>query len=945
MNSLLERFQADTELFGANAPYVEALYESYIIDSHSVPEQWRTYFKSIAPEQGIEAIHSQSLKRIEQAGKQRHLIAGSDSVQSAQIAEKQAAALRLINAYRVRGHLRADLDPLKQTDRPDAEDLNPGFHGLTAADLNHEFNTGSLFTDEVMRLDDIIKMLERIYCQNIGYEYMHLTSLAEKRWLQSRIESNKGHITYDANTKKHLLEKLTAADGIERYLHTRYVGQKRFSLEGSDVFIPLMHDLIQRSSQHGVEELVIGMAHRGRLNMLVNVLGKSPSDLFAEFEGKGGQDDPGKSGDVKYHLGFSSNVTTEKGEVHLALSFNPSHLEIIAPVVAGSVRARQIRREDAAEQVMPIIVHGDSAFPGQGVNMELFNMSQARGFRVGGTFHIIINNQIGFTTSNPLDTRSTMYATEVAKMVQAPIFHVNGDNPEAVRFAMEIAADFRSEFKKDVLIDLVTYRRHGHNEADEPAATQPIMYSIIRQHPRPREIYQNRLIEEGIMSMKEAQQMVQDYRQSLERGEQVAEVIPGAASSKFGVDWTPFVHDRWDEDADTSVSIKQLSTLYKKIDDLPKDLELHSRVKRVMDDRRRMARGELPCDWGFAETVAYASLLEQGFGVRLVGQDSGRGTFFHRHAVLHNQKKKECYTPLEQFGKAPFRFKVIDSVLSEEAVLGFEYGYATAEPNTLVIWEAQFGDFANGAQVVIDQFISSGEAKWNRRCGLVMFLPHGYEGQGPEHSSARLERYMQLCAQYNMQVCMPTTPAQMFHMLRRQMVRNIRKPLIVLTPKSLLRHKASVSSLDVLAEGQFQKFIKDPIVSNKKQIKRVVCCSGKVYYDLDDARRLEKIKDVAIVRVEQLYPFPRQEIAELVKEYPNCDEVVWCQEEPRNQGAWYQVKHHMQFIKPDNAQLIYAGRRRSPSPAVGNYGIHVKQQQRLVHDAIVVGQGTMFEVE
>jgi len=945
VNSLLERFQADTELFGANAPFVEALYESFIEDPHSVPDEWRAYFEKIKPTNTVEAVHSRVLKRIEEAGKHRHHIAGSSSAESVQIAEKQAAVLRLINAYRVTGHHRANLDPLKLSVRPDSADLDPSFHGLTSSDLIDEFNTGTLFTDNVMQLEKILSLLQNIYCSDIGYEYMHLTSQPEKRWLQSRIETNQGHITYSVDIKKHLLEKLTAADGLERYLHTRYVGQKRFSLEGSDAFVPLMHDLIQHSSSHGVKEIIIGMAHRGRLNVLINVLGKSPSDLFAEFEGKDVEDDPGKSGDVKYHLGFSSDIETDNGRMHLALSFNPSHLEIIAPVVVGSVKARQVRREDKIHEVMPIIVHGDSAFPGQGVNMELFNMSQARGFRVGGSFHIIINNQIGFTTSNPLDTRSSMYATEVAKMVQAPIFHVNGDNPEAVRFVMEIAADFRAEFKKDVVIDLVSYRRHGHNEADEPSATQPIMYSTIRQHPRPREIYQNQLVDEGVLSRQDAEAMVDDYRDALDHGHQVAEVLPGHASSSYGVDWSPFVHDRWDEDVKTGMPLEQITQLADQIGTLPKDLLLHSRVKRVMDDRTRMSHGELPCDWGFAETMAYAGLLNDGFGIRLVGQDSGRGTFFHRHVVLHNQTIKENHIPLQQFGKAPYKFKVIDSVLSEEAVLAFEYGYATAEPNTLVIWEAQFGDFANGAQVVIDQFISSGEAKWNRRCGLVMFLPHGYEGQGPEHSSARLERYMQLCAQYNMQVCVPTTPGQMFHMIRRQMKRNIRKPLIVLTPKSLLRHKSSVSSLDILANGHFQKVIQDPIAPAVENVKRVVFCSGKVYFDLDDARRLQKLKNVAIIRVEQLYPFPRKEIKQLMQQYPNCNEVAWCQEEPRNQGAWYQIKHHIQYVLPENSSMVYAGRRRSPSPAVGNYGIHVKQQQRLVQDALILGQGTMFEVE
>ncbi len=944
MSTKLEEAYAQSPFSGSNANYVESLYETWLKHPDQVSESWQATFKRWSDERDRQ--HPPHSTVLESFRDLRPAVGVTGTTQAdCDTAEKQAAVLRLINGYRFRGHQAATLDPLNlhETWRP--EDLDPAFHGLSEADMDKEFSVGSFMGAERMTLRALIQTLERIYCHHIGYEYMHITNTEEKRWIQERIESNLGHFNLTVEQRKRLLEKLTAAEGLEKYLHTKYVGQKRFSLEGCDSLIPLLHELLQHEGENGIRELVLGMAHRGRLNVLVNILGKSPKLLFDEFEGKTlSVDDPAHSGDVKYHMGFSSDIRTPGGNLHVALAFNPSHLEIVNPVVAGSTKARIIRRKDfERKETMAVLIHGDAAFAGQGVVMELFNMSQARGFHIGGTLHIIVNNQIGFTTSNPLDSRSTLYSTEVAKMVQAPIFHVNADDPEAVKFVTELAADFRRTFKKDVVIDLIGYRRHGHNEADEPAATQPMMYQAIRKHPTPRQIYGEYLESMGLVSLKEQEEIIARYRQALDEGNPVAEIVEDAPKPRSAVDWSPYLQDvdGPGPEVDTGVPVAVCQELGLKLTEIPENFRLHNRVARIIKDRVRMARGEIPMDWGFAETLAYATLLRDRFSVRLVGQDSERGTFFHRHAVLHNQDAPGTFTPLKQLEDGEHRFTVINSLLSEEAVLAFEYGYATADPRTLVIWEAQFGDFANGAQVVIDQFISSGEAKWGRLCGLTLFLPHGYEGQGPEHSSARVERYMQLCAQYNMQVCMPTTPAQMFHLLRRQTIRNYRKPLIVFTPKSLLRHKSAISTLEELANGRFQEVIADPGIQGPEQVERVVFCSGKVYYDLLEYRHQHNLENIAIVRVEQLYPFPREALQAIVDGFPNLREMAWCQEEPRNQGAWYQIKHHLFAIKPESAEFWYCGRRRSPSPAVGSYGIHVQQQEKLVREALTLGTGTM----
>lgn len=789
-----------------------------------------------------------------------------------------------------------------------------------------------------MKLRDLVARLKATYTGSIGAEFMHIAEVEQRQWLYQRLENAGGNYNLDTDTRRRTLERLTAAEGLERYLHTKYVGQKRFSLEGGDSLIPMMDTVIRSAGKDGVKDVIIGMAHRGRLNVLVNTLGKNPRKLFDEFEGKFEHDERAVAGDVKYHMGFSADVATDGGPVHLALAFNPSHLEIVDPVVAGSVRSRQERRGDAArKQVMPILIHGDAAFAGQGVVMELFQMSQARGFTVGGTMHIVVNNQVGFTTSNRDDSRSTLYCTDIAKMIGAPVLHVNGDDPEAVVFAAKLAYDFRQQFNKDVVIDLICYRRWGHNEADEPAITQPLMYQVIRKHKTTRELYAEQLEAAGVIPAGAGKELVDSYRNKLDAGEvttELADVGKTPATSKLFVDWGKYLAGKLSDQVSTKVEMGKLAQLAAMINTIPEGVEVHSRVAKVYDDRRKMAAGEIPGDWGFAENLAYATLLDEGHGLRLVGQDVGRGTFTHRHAILHDQKTDSYYLPLRQLVESPEKATIIDSLLSEEAVMAYEYGFSTTDPNTLCIWEGQFGDFANGAQVVIDQFIASGEAKWGRISGLTLLLPHGYEGQGPEHSSARLERFLQLCALENMLVCVPSTPAQAFHMLRRQMRMDTRKPLVVMSPKSLLRHKLAVSTLDELANGEFQHLIGDAAADAKK-VKRVVLCSGKVYYDLLEDQTKRGQDDVAIVRIEQLYPFPRPALAAELKKFDKATDVVWCQEEPMNQGAWYQIRHHLQACVADGQALHYAGRPRSPSPAVGHMSDHLRELQQLLADALV----------
>jgi 2-oxoglutarate dehydrogenase E1 component len=941
LNTLYETSQ----LSGANAGFVEEMYEAWLANPASVAPTWGEYFNSLQNGGAPDIAHGPILEWIGAVGRSNGKAAMAQSQDEAHSVDqhKQGAVLRLINAYRMRGHLAASLDPLGLTPPEAVTDLSLEFHGFSQADLDAEFDIGSLIGPPRRKLRDAIAQLERAYCGNIGVEYMEITDYPQRRWMQERLEGPAGKFGFDAAQKRRVLEKLTAAESLERYLHNKYVGQKRFSLEGGDSLIPLLDELIQRAGSVGTKDVVIGMAHRGRINVLVNTLGKPPAALFAAFEGKYEDDrGPAHSGDVKYHLGFSSDVRTPGGIVHLALGFNPSHLEIINPVVAGSVRARQMRRHDKTRSlVVPVLIHGDAAVSGQGVVMELYQMSQARGYGVGGTIHVVVNNQVGFTTSNPDDMRSTHYATDVAKMISAPVLHVNGDDPEAVKFCAQLAHDYRQAFKRDVVIDLMCYRRHGHNEADEPAATQPVMYRVIRARPTTRELYARQLEQEGVIAAGDAKAMSDQYRDKLDRADQVLPEISTTDPEHMNVavDWSPYLRGKLADRVETGVPVARLQELSRVINDLPAHFALHSRVAKIYEDRTRMAAGELRMDWGFAETMAYASLIEDGYALRLSGQDCGRGTFFHRHAVVYDQATNAAHVPLQKLATHPESVEIIDSLLSEEAVMGFEYGYSTADPRTLTIWEAQFGDFCNGAQVVIDQFISSGESKWGRLCGLVLFLPHGYEGQGPEHSSARLERFLQLCALDNMQVCVPTTPAQMFHMLRRQMLHAIRKPLIVMTPKSLLRSKASTSAFEELEHGQFQLMIPDSVTQDPAKVTRMIVCSGKVYYDLVEEHEKRGISDIAIVRIEQLYPFPRADLHQELARFPNTRQLVWCQEEPMNQGAWFQVRHHLQAACSPQHEIHYTGRNRSGAPACGYYSTHLKEQAALVNEALSADVG------
>lgn len=940
--SVMQRMWESAHLSGGNAAYVEELYELYLHDPNAVPEEWRTYFQKLPTDGSGTTDVSHSTIRdhfVLLAKNSRRAQPVSAGAVSSEHEKKQVEVLRLIQAYRVRGHQAAQLDPLGLWVRNAPSDLSINHYGLTDADLDTTFRTGELYIGkEEATLREILGALQQTYCRTIGAEFMHIVDSGQRHWFAQRLESVRGRPQFSAEVQAHVLERVTAAEGLEKYLGTKYPGTKRFGLEGGESLIPMLDEIIQRSGSYGTKEIVIGMAHRGRLNVLVNTFGKNPRDLFDEFEGK--KTEGLSSGDVKYHQGFSSNVMTAGGEVHLALAFNPSHLEIVSPVVEGSVRARQDRRSDASgDKVLPISIHGDAAFAGQGVVMETFQMSQTRGYKTGGTIHIVINNQVGFTISNPLDARSTEYATDVAKMIQAPIFHVNGDDPEAVLFVTQLAVDYRMQYKRDVVIDLVCYRRRGHNEADEPNGTQPLMYQQIAKQRTTRELYADALIAAGVQSNEDVQAKIDEYRTALDNGQHVVKSLVKEPNKELFVDWRPYLGHAWTARHDTRFDLKTLQDLSAKLLEIPEGFLVQRQVSKILEDRQKMGAGGLPINWGFAETMAYATLLVEGHPIRMTGQDIGRGTFSHRHAVLHNQKDASTYVPLKNLYDGQPKFELYDSYLSEEAVLAFEYGYATTTPNALVIWEAQFGDFANGAQVVFDQFISSGETKWGRLCGLTVLLPHGYEGQGPEHSSARLERYLQLCAEHNMQVCVPTTPAQVYHMLRRQVIRPLRKPLVVLTPKSLLRHKLAISTLEDLAEGSFQTVIGEIDSLDPKKVERLVLCSGKVYYDLLEKRRAEGREDTAIVRIEQLYPFPEEDLAEALAPYKNLKHVVWCQEEPMNQGAWYCSQHHMRRVTSAHKKTLfleYAGRDASAAPACGYASMHAEQQEKLLQDAFTV---------
>ena len=943
MASVMQEMFGNSYLFGANAPFIEALYEAWLKDPALVEPRWRDYFDELQRlDQGAADVsHFEVQERFANLATAR--AAGPTVViNRPQLGEKQFAVLQLIAAYRILGGRHADIDPLKRREKLPIPELDPAFYGLTDADMETVFNAGTLVGPREMKLKDILQFLKDTYCRSIAVEYMYITDMAQKRWVQERMESIRATPSYDADYRKHILERLTAGETLEKYLHTRYVGQKRFSLEGGETLIPQLDHLLARAGKAGVQELVIGMAHRGRINVLVNTMGKMPADLFAEFEGK--HHDDLLAGDVKYHQGFSSNIMTPGGPMHVTLAFNPSHLEIVNPVVEGSVRARQHRRGDkTGDQVLPVLIHGDAAFAGQGVNMETFEMAQTRGYGTGGTLHLVVNNQIGFTCSDLRDARSTLYCTDIAKMLEIPIFHVNGDDPEAVCLVTEIALDYRMQFHKDVVVDLVCYRRLGHNEQDEPMVTQPLMYKTIAALPTTRKLYADRLEANGTLPPGGGDEMVATFRKALDGGYHTNKTVLSNYKPPFEIDWSKYKGGKWNEHDDTRLPIETLKKLGERITDVPGNFKLHPAVQRIVESRRQMAQGKLPLDWGMAEHLAFATLLNEGYSIRLSGQDSGRGTFFHRHAVLHDQNREKwdqgTYVPLQHVSDKQGDFVVIDSLLSEEAVMGFEYGYSTSAPNELVIWEGQFGDFANGAQVVIDQFITSGEAKWGRLCGLVLMLPHGYEGQGPEHSSARIERYMQLAADYNIQVCNPATPVQLYYLLRRQMVRPLRKPLILFTPKSLLRHKESVSPLEEFATDKFKAVNEDWESKDitPDNVKRVVFCSGKVYYDLRAERKSKGLKDLPLARIAQLYPFPHEDFHAQIERYRKATEIVWCQEEPRNQGAWHRVQHYLERHLLPHQKLIYAGRDSSASPAAGYKSLHDRQQKELVDLALSVG--------
>jgi 2-oxoglutarate dehydrogenase E1 component len=941
---MMQQYKANSYLFGGNAPYVEELYESYLDNPGSVPDNWRAYFdalQNVPAADGSETrdvAHAPVIASFEQRAKANAFTVKASAGDLA-VARKQVHVQSLIAAYRFLGSRWADLDPLKRTERPRIPELEPAFYDLTESDMDITFSaTNTYFTTaEQQTLREILQALRDTYCSSIGAEFMHISEPAEKRWWQERLEKTRGRPHFSTEEKVRILDRLTAAEGLERFLHTKYVGQKRFSLEGGESFIAAMDELIQRGGEKGVQEIVIGMAHRGRLNVLVNTLGKMPADLFAEFDHTAKEDLP--AGDVKYHQGFSSDVTTPGGPVHLSLAFNPSHLEIVNPVVEGSVKARQDRRGDrSGDQVLPILVHGDAAFAGQGVVMETLALAQTRGYYTGGTVHIVINNQIGFTTSDPRDSRSSLYCTDVVKMIDAPVLHVNGDDPEAVILCMQLALDYRQQFYKDVVVDIVCFRKLGHNEQDTPSLTQPLMYKKIAQHPGTRKLYADKLVAQGVVAASGPDEMIKAFRAAMDAGKHTVDPVLTNFKSKYSVDWSPFLGKKWTDAADTALPLAEIRRLTERLTTLPARFKAHALVEKVLADRAAMGRGEINVDWGMGEHLAFASLVASGYPVRLSGEDSGRGTFVHRHAVLHDQNREKwdegIFIPLQNVAENQAPFVVIDSILSEEAVLGFEYGYASADPNTLVIWEAQFGDFVNGAQVVIDQFIAAGEVKWGRANGLVMMLPHGYEGQGPEHSSARLERFMQLAADNNMQVIQPTTASQIFHLLRRQMVRMFRKPLVILTPKSLLRNKDATSPLSEFTRGEFRTVIgewNEGIAADK--VKRVIVCSGKVYYDLNKRREEKKIDDTVILRVEQLYPFPHKAFSTELRKYPNATDIVWCQDEPQNQGAWFFVQHYIHENMLEGQKLGYAGRPASASPAVGYAHLHQEQQKALLDQA------------
>ncbi|MFN3701124.1 MAG: 2-oxoglutarate dehydrogenase E1 component [Alphaproteobacteria bacterium] len=959
-----------TFLNGANAEYIAHLYGEYLKNRHNVDASWQDFFGGLndneltllaelsgaswTPAQNkksnnrfgvvkadtLEPLPAAANKDTKPSAKAQG--ASADDIRRA--AHDSIRALQLIRAYRARGHFLANLDPLGLKEATDHPELDPVHYGFSAEDYDREIFIGGVLGMESASLHDIVTALRQIYCGTIGLEFLHMADPQEKAWLQERIEAPCNKTDFSVNGKRAIYQRLVAAEAFEQFLHKKHPGTKRFGVDGGEALIPMMEQIMKRGGQLGLKEIVVGMAHRGRLNVLANVMGKPFTAIFAEFQGQSSTpDDVLGSGDVKYHLGTSSDRDFDGNSIHLSLTANPSHLEFVNPVVIGKVRAKQVQRKDTdSTQVLPLLLHGDAAFAGQGVTAETLMISELPGYRVGGTIHIVINNQIGFTTT-PKYGRSGPYCTDVAKMLSAPIFHVNGDDPEAVVHVARIATEFRQEFKKDVVIDMFCYRRYGHNEGDEPAFTQPLMYRKIANQDTTRSLYAKQLIAEHVITEDEAQKTIDEFYQYLDEAFEATQSYKPNSADFLGGAWEGLqLAPEGARRGQTGVSESDLRAIGKIITEVPKGFNINKKLQRVMDAKTAMLKSGEGFDWATAEALAFGTLLKDGYAVRLSGQDVGRGTFSHRHATWYDQETEEKYIALHHVSKDQRRFEVFDSPLSEMAVLGFEYGYSLADPKTLVLWEAQFGDFVNGAQVIIDQFIASGEVKWLRMSGLVMLLPHGFEGQGPEHSSARPERFLQLCAEDNWQVANCTTPANYFHILRRQMLRDFRKPLVLMTPKSLLRHKLAVSNIaDFNKDSTFHRVLWDDDqkkLAKPEKIKRVVLCSGKVYYDLLQERRDRKIDNVLLLRVEQLYPFPSDALAEELKPFKNA-EIVWCQEEPKNQGYWSFVDPFIEDVlisikhKPCS-RARYVGRVSAAAPATGMMSRHTAQQAKLVDEAL-----------
>ncbi|WP_432773105.1 2-oxoglutarate dehydrogenase E1 component [Francisella salimarina] len=920
-----------TQLFGGNLEYLESIYDDYVMGNYEdIDPKWLSFFDSIAS--STDTVHRDLVDEFKFLAKNK---ATSTAIVNSE-GDVGLKAKALVKAYRSHGYKSANIDPLGLMKYQRDSDLELSAHGLSEKDLSEKVNLGDFTDNKAISLKEVVEKAKSIYESSVGYEYRYIGNKEEKLWLQDKIEKN---LSTSQSDKKWILQQLVAAEGLEKYLALRYVGQKRFGLEGGESLIPSLQHVIEKAvSRHSTRFIQLGMAHRGRLNVLVNVMGKNPKDLFEEFEGK--QSEKSLSGDVKYHMGYSNYRCVDGKEAKIALAFNPSHLETVDPVVEGAAKAIQDKLDgNVHNKVLPILIHGDSAFCGQGIVMETFGFSLTEAYGTGGTVHLVVNNQVGFTTSSTFGVnRSSNYSTDIAKMVDAPIFHVNCDDPEAVLKVADIALEYRMKFNKDVVIDLVCYRRNGHNETDEPSGTQPQMYEVIKKLPTTLKLYSEKLINEGAIDVGLLAQLNANYRSKLDNGKVTIDILDRkTVKDKLNVcDWLPYIGKQETKYSYNAIAEEGLKELALRMSEVPEEVKAQMQVKKALTDRVKMANGELPLNWGFAESLAYATLLDEGYSVRISGEDSGRGTFSHRHAVVKNMNTSSQlkeYVPLKHINEN-VRFDIIDSTLSEYGVLGFEYGYSCYSPDSLVIWEAQFGDFVNTAQVVIDQFLVAAEEKWGILSGLTLFLPHGQEGAGAEHSSARLERFLSSCANKNMQVCTPTTPAQIYHLLRRQVIRPLRKPLIVMTPKSLLRNPMAVSTLEELSKGKFEPII-DDVNASENKVKKLILCNGKVYYDLI-AKKQDTHKDIAVVRLEELYPFPQEELANIFAKYKQVDKVVWLQEEPQNKGAWYNIRHFIEKLVSKNQELLCVARERSSTPAVGYHALYVKQQEEIINRALEI---------